>query len=119
MPGLYTHTTRASGLTLTANIYNTDHQNHIDNQVPLQMDDYSLNVTQMKVATDPGDVGTESLATSLAGELERIRFVLDAIIGDAQWYSDPAATILSLNNSVNNLDGPDREQLHVGLRIFA
>jgi hypothetical protein len=89
MPALYTHTTRASGLTLTANIYNSDHQNHIDNGVPLQFDDYSVNVAQMKVVTDPFPGAVESLATTLAGELERIRFLIKQITGKAEWFTDP------------------------------
>lgn len=90
MPALYSHTTRATGTVLTATIYNGDHQNHIDNGVPGQLDDYSNTVGQMQTATDPGGVGTESLATSLAGELERIRFVLKQLSQGAQWYSGGA-----------------------------
>jgi hypothetical protein len=86
MPALYTHTTRAAGTVLTANIYNTDHQNHIDNGIPGQLDDYSVSVAQMQTTTDPGEVGTESLATSLAGELERLRFAIKEARGGAQWY---------------------------------
>ncbi len=86
MAGLYSHTTRSTGLTLTAVIYNTDHQNHIDNSVPLQFDDYSTNTTQMQVVADPGEVGTESAATTLAGELARLRFMLKEIKGTNQWY---------------------------------
>ena len=89
MAGLYSHTTRASGLTLTANIYNSDHQNHIDNHIPTQMDDYSGSVAEMQTTTDPYSGDSESQATSLAGELERIRFQLDQVIGAAQWYHDP------------------------------
>jgi hypothetical protein len=51
--GLYSHTTRASGLTLTANIYNTDHQNHINNHNTTQIDDYSSSIAEMKTMTDP------------------------------------------------------------------
>lgn len=87
----YTHTTRATGTILTALIYNTDHQNHIDHNVPADVDDYSANASQMQAVTSPGGVGTESLATSLAGELERLRFVLKAIHGGAQWYDIVAA----------------------------
>ena len=118
MAGLYTHTTRASGTTLTANIYNTDHQNHIDNAIPSQIDDYSSSVSEMQTATDPGDVGTESQATSLAGEIERIRFVLDAIIGGAQWYTDPPISLTGLNNAFDSVEGPGREAWHMGLRVF-
>lgn len=98
MPALYSHTTRATGTVLTASIYNGDHQNHIDNGVPLQLDDYSVSVTQMKTSTDPGESGTESLATTLAGELERLRFALKEIktaigLTSAEWYSTATGTI--------------------------
>ena len=86
MAGLYSHTTRSTGTTLTATIYNGDHQNHIDNAVPLQHDDYSLSVAQMQTNTDPGEVGSESLATTLAGELARLRFTIAEMKGTTQWY---------------------------------
>ena len=96
MPALYSHTTRAIGTTLTASIYNADHQNHITNGIPLQLDDYSSTVVEMQTNTDPGELGAESQAGSLAGELERLRFaikevkqVLDANI--TQWYQTPEA----------------------------
>lgn len=86
MPGLYSHTTRATGTILTATIYNGDHQNHIDNAIPSQHDDYSVNVVQMQANVDPGEVGSESLATSTAGEIERLRFAIKEIKGTDQWY---------------------------------
>lgn len=84
--GLYSHNTRATGLTLTAAIYNTDHQNHIDNHNTEQVDDYSTNVGQMQTQTDPGENGSESQATTLAGELERLRFILAEMKGTQYWY---------------------------------
>ena len=101
MSALYSHTTRSTGTTLTAVIYNSDHQNHIDNGIPAQLDDYSTNATQMQSTTNPGEVGSESLATSLAGELERLRFMhaeLAALIKGsvpAQWYSTVEAASAS------------------------
>ena len=86
MPGLYSHTTRANGTTLTAAIYNGDHQNHIDNQTPQMTDDYSTNAAEMQSTANPGGVGTESLATSLAGEIERLRYVIKTMHGGVQWY---------------------------------
>lgn len=86
MAALYSHTTRASGLTLTATIYNADHQNHIDNGIPAQQDDYSSNAAQMQTQTDPGEDGNESLATNQAGEFERLRFVLNEMKGTQYWY---------------------------------
>jgi hypothetical protein len=91
--GLYSHTTRASGLTLTANIYNTDHQNHIDNHNSTQIDDYSASVAEMQTTTDPYPSSSESQPTSLAGELERLRFVIKQITGQGQWYHDPSGSI--------------------------
>ncbi|MCI0526653.1 MAG: hypothetical protein L0Y56_04265, partial [Nitrospira sp.] len=96
MPGNYSHTTRADGTTLTSAIYNADHQNHIDNQTPAGTDDHSINVAQMQSTIDPGEVGTESLPSSLAGELERIRFMIKEITGKTQWYETAAASIATL-----------------------
>lgn len=98
MTGLYSHTTRASGLILTAAIYNADHQNHIDNHVPDQMDDYSSSVSQMRTQTDPGESGSESQATSLAGEIERIRFIIAEITGNTYWYESPSQSIDSVTS---------------------
>jgi hypothetical protein len=97
MPGLYNHTSRAVGLTLTANIYNSDHINHITNHIPTMMDDYSINAAQMQTTADPYPAGAESLATSLAGEIERIRYVIKQITGKAQWYIDPDASVIITN----------------------
>jgi hypothetical protein len=94
MPGLYTHTTRADGLTLTAAIYNADHQNHINNQTPQKMDDYSADAATMQTQTDPGESGSESLATTLAGELERLRYAIAEMKGKTYWY-ETASTDLA------------------------
>jgi hypothetical protein len=90
MAGLYSHTTRVSGITLTAAIYNADHQNHIDNHVPLQMDDYSTDNTQMQIQADPYPLSVTSRPTTIAGELERIRFQLAVLQGTENWYEDGA-----------------------------
>ena len=94
--GLYNHTTRATGITLTAAIYNTDHVNHITNQNPSMTGAYSDSVIEMQAMTTPGGVGSESLAPHLAGELERIRFCIDRIVGGAQWYEAPATDLATI-----------------------
>lgn len=99
--GLYSHTTRAIGTVLTASIYNSDHVNHITNQNPTMTGAYSDNVGQFQSNVDPGGVGSESLAGNLAGELERLRFVIKRITGKAQWYVAPAANLDQTLNSVN------------------
>lgn len=100
MTALYSHTTRSTGTVLTAAIYNADHQNHIDNGIPAQLDDYSVNVTEMRATTDPGEVGTESQPTSLAGELERLRYAIADLKKSAQWYESPVGW--SRKNAVIN-----------------
>lgn len=102
MPALYSHTTRANGLILTASIYNTDHQTHIDNGVPAQLDDYSLNVGQMQSQTDPGESGSESQATSLAGELERLRYALAEVKGTTYWYQTASASVATLSSNAGH-----------------
>ena len=57
------------------------------NGTPTCVDDYSTDLAQMRLNTSPGGVGSESLATSLAGELERLRYVVKNVFGWAQWYS--------------------------------
>ena len=93
--GLYAITTRASGTILTAAIYNSDHQNHVTNQNPSQTGAYSDNVAQMQSQVSPGTVGGEVLASSLAGEFERLRFVLARAFARTFWYDAPLITLLA------------------------
>lgn len=86
--------TWSTGDSLTAADLNTSFTTvGVTNSVPACIDDYSPDVTTMQSATDPYPAGVESLATSLAGELQRIRYVLKQLGGGAQWY-----TTLSLTN---------------------
>lgn len=116
MAGNYSITTRAPGTILTASIYNADHQNHVTNHTPQGLDDYSANVTQMRTTTDPGESASESLATSTAGEIERLRFaifeakkILDPSL--TYWYESPSSSsgyaianlALSASVATNNL----------------
>ncbi len=94
MPGSYTITTRVTGEVLTAAKYNADNQNDINHAEPQYFDDASASVGAMQAATDPGELGSESLAVSLQGEIERIRFAtqeaktaLDQKV--SRWYQTP------------------------------
>jgi len=102
--GGYSHTTRATGTVLTSAIYNNDHTNHITNQNPQMTGGYSDNVTQMQLITDPGSLGAESLTTTLAGEIERIRYQLKLITGEPQWYVAPAQNLKTIT-TVGIADG--------------
>ena len=50
---------------------------------------YSADAAAMRATTDPFPAGSESLATNLQGEHERIRYMLQQMHGMAQWYHDP------------------------------
>lgn len=91
--GGYTHITRASGTILTAAIYNNDHQNHITNQNPLMTGAYSDTLAQFQLVVDPGPIGSENLPNSLAGEIERLRWQIRAITGEAQWNHPPSSNL--------------------------
>lgn len=91
---------------MTAAIYNADHVNHITYNTPAGLDDYSATVSEMQVQTDPGEIGSESQATSTAGELERLRFALAEMKGTSYWYesangalSDPSGNHLLYNTT--------------------
>lgn len=86
MPALYTITTRASGTILTAAIYNTDHQNHVNNGDAQHLGGFSANTSQMRTQTSPGDIGTESLSLSISDELARIRYMIAQLRGSTFWY---------------------------------
>lgn len=79
---------------------NAEFDNILNNLTAANVDDYSANVSQMQSVTDPGEVGTESLATSVAGEIQRIRNVIKEITGKSYWYESPVASLLGLSNAV-------------------
>ena len=76
----------------------------ITNDVPSCMDDWSASTTQMQTTADPYSSNTESLATTLAGELERLRYQIAAMQGTQYWYHRAASYgwargITATNNS--------------------
>ena len=53
----------------------------------------------MQIETDPFPGSVISRPTSTAGELERIRYILDLIIGQTHWYQHPSISLETLNTS--------------------
>jgi hypothetical protein len=98
MPGTYSITSRASGSLLTAAIYNEDHQAHLTFNTPGGCDDYSVNLAQMQSTVDPGESGSESLPTDLAGEIQRLRNIIKEITGKTFWYESPASSLASISS---------------------
>jgi hypothetical protein len=83
-----------TGERLTASDLNAEFNNVLTNFTPAGMDDYSATASQMRTTTDPYPSSSESLATSLQGELERIRYLIAQITGKTYWYQDPTVTQL-------------------------
>jgi len=71
------------------------------NSTPECVSGYSDTVSEMQAATDPYPSGVESQATSMAGELERMRYVIKASFGLTQWYRHDQAP--QLNNLIGHL----------------
>ena len=77
-----------TGDTLTASDLTTSMTTiGVTNMVFTCLDDYSSDATQMQSATDPYPSGVVSLATTGAGELERLRYVHKALCSWSQWYA--------------------------------
>ena len=97
---LYSPTTNGS---ITATQYNAEHQNHINNNIPESIDDYMASVAEMRLQTDPGEIGTESQATSLSEELERLRYAIKEAKNMwgavTYWYETP--TVGNLTKTSN------------------
>lgn len=84
-------TTWSSGQILTASALNGEFNNVINNSIPASIDDYSADAATAKIQTSPGTFASPSLATSLAGELERIRYQIAQLAQGANlsWLDTP------------------------------
>lgn len=84
---------------LTAADLNAEYDNILDNFDPDGLDDASIDTTAMQAMADPYPSSTESLATDLRGEIQRLRYQMDQVIGAAQWYSDVPINLTTVVNS--------------------
>ena len=99
---------------VTAADINAEFDNILNNLLPAQLDDYSVNIAEMQTKTDPGEVGTESLPTTLAGEIERLRFAIGEVKGTGQWYSTASSSITELASVIGG--GLDANRISSGKR---
>ncbi|MCE5336834.1 MAG: hypothetical protein LLG06_19830 [Desulfobacteraceae bacterium] len=88
---------------MTAADLNAEFDNILNNLTPAGMDDASANLAAMQATADPYPAGSASLATSLAGELQRLRFLIKQITGEAQWYIDPDTDLATVATAVSGL----------------
>jgi len=85
--------TWSTGQTLTASDLNAEFDNILNNLTPAGVDDQSSNAAAMQATADPYPGGSESLATSLTGEIQRLRYMIQQITGMTYWYQDPVDEI--------------------------
>lgn len=81
--------TRTAGNTISGSDDDADFDNIIANMSPEGAGGTSDNVAAMQAETDPYPGGSESLATSTAGELHRLRFVFKQQHITSEWYIFP------------------------------
>lgn len=82
---------------------NNEIDNIMENLDAVGVGGYSNSVAQMKLETTPGALGSESLAASLAGEIERIRYVIARILNadlSTYWYEASAFSLATLGQSI-------------------
>lgn len=75
---------------------NGEFNNIITNLNAPQLAGDSPTVARFQAEEDPGSQGSESLPTSVAGELRRLRFALRRALGTTFWYDTPSSDINSL-----------------------
>lgn len=85
--------------------------------MPAQLDDYSSSVAEMRTQTDPGESGSESQASTLAGEIERIRYAIAEAKGTTYWYQTATTSIATLNTTVAGLAANSRNTI-IASRMF-
>jgi hypothetical protein len=92
---------KSDGDTLTGAEYTNEITNCLNKLTPSSINDASANLAAMQTTVDPGESGTESLATTLEGEIQRTRFAIKDAKGTTYWYETPVATLASLKTSVD------------------
>lgn len=96
MPGISRVKTWIGREVLVYSDLNDEFDNIINNLEASNVDGYSASVAQMRETTDPGGIGTESLALRISDELKRIRFALSRIVGKTYWYEAPSRSLQTL-----------------------
>lgn len=82
---------------------NAEFNNIINNLTPAKLDNFSHTVSQMQQTLNPGSIGSEHLAASLAEEIEELRYQINALSGGAEWYAPPSSNISVLNIALNSI----------------
>jgi microcystin-dependent protein len=93
------------GQLITANLWNNEFLNIQTNLNPLGIGAYMDTTPQAQIQTAPYPSSILSLATSLGGEIERLRYQLAAITGNTYWYQAPSVNVATAANILLPLGG--------------
>jgi len=93
------------GEDLTASDLNGEFNHFLSNIDAEHSEGYSANLSEMQGTEDPGGLGSENLTQpiSVAQEIERLRFVVNRIIGKSYWYENPSESLEGLNSTVSGI----------------
>ena len=96
------------GQLIASSLRNNEFTNIANNLNPLGLDGYEDTDTQMQIQTAPYPGSVTSHASSLGGEIERIRYQISQILGattPAYWYAAPPTNLTALQNITVPLGG--------------
>lgn len=93
------------GQLIASSLWNGEWANLNTNFIPAGMDSYSDTDAQMQIQTAPFPGSVTSHASSLGGEIERIRYQISAIIGKTYWYNAPTVSIETMQSSLVPVGG--------------
>jgi hypothetical protein len=93
-----------TGEVLTASALNAEFNNILSNASADKLVGLSSSIAAMRAIADPGEDGSESLASSVQGEIQRLRSVLVELSGQNYWYETPDQSIAQIvaNDWVTN-----------------
>lgn len=76
---------------------NAEFDNIINNMTPALISSFSQTIAQSQIQLNPGSLGNQNLATSLADEIAQLRFEIARIIGSTFSFDTPALSIAAIN----------------------
>jgi len=92
--------TAIAGELISSSLWNTEFQNINNLMTPAGIDTYSATDAQMQIQTNPYPGSVTSHATALAGELERLRYMISQLSGKPYWYQTPDASVATIFDSI-------------------
>lgn len=107
MPGLFS---RVKTWILNEDVKSADLNGEFDNIINSADAEHlggaSSNVANMRLTKDPGSSGSENLPSSIADEIQELRFAINRILGGTYWYDTPSVSLSAIGSSFNSGSTP-------------